>query len=53
MTKKIYLETFEKCPGPITFPLLINNYNNYSYNFFNAADLTDTSPSKGLRSKCN
>ena len=50
MTKKIYLETFEKFPEPITFPLLINNY---SYNFFNVADLTDTSPSKGLRSKCN
>ena len=22
MTKKIYLDTFEKCPGPVYFPLL-------------------------------
>ena len=24
MTKKIYLETFEKCPGSVYFPLLIS-----------------------------
>ena len=28
MTKKFYLETFKKCPGPVYFTLLVfNNFN--------------------------
>ena len=26
MTEKIYLETFEKCPGSVYFPLLVSHY---------------------------
>ena len=26
MTEKIYLETFEKCPGLVSFPLLLTSF---------------------------
>ena len=33
ITEKIYLETFEKCPGPVCFPLLPSSTSLFLFQF--------------------